>query len=74
MIAEKIPVVQSLSLREKLLLANELLDEVEAAWKDAPPADSAILALLNRRFAEYERDPSTAISWEQFKTRRRESK
>jgi len=68
MIADKVPGIQTLSPQEKLLLANELWDQVEADQSDQP-AHAAIIELLDQRFADFQRDPSTAVRWEDFKSR-----
>ncbi len=68
MIAERIPALKELSLEEKWLLANELIDEVENHQEELPPSD-AIRAIVEQRFTEYEKDPSTALSLEAFKHR-----
>jgi putative addiction module component (TIGR02574 family) len=68
MIAEKIPAVSQLSVDEKWMLANELWDEVEE-HQESLSTSPAIIALVQQRFDEYERDPSTAITLEDFKRR-----
>jgi len=68
MIAEQIPAVKELSLQDKWLLANELWDEVEEHQEELSTS-SEIMAIVEQRFAEYERDPSTAMSLEEFKRR-----
>lgn len=68
MIAEQIPAVKKLSLQDKWLLANELWNEVEE-HQNKLPTSPEIMAIVKRRFAEHERDPSTAMSLEEFKRR-----
>jgi putative addiction module component (TIGR02574 family) len=68
MIAEKIPVLDQLSIEEKWLLANELIAEVDAQ-QTALPSSSEIQSIVAKRFAAYERDPSTAMTLESFKLR-----
>lgn len=68
MIAEQIPAVTELSLQDKWLLANELWDEVEEHQEELPSSPE-IIAIVEQRFAEHERDPSTAMSLEEFKRR-----
>jgi putative addiction module component (TIGR02574 family) len=68
MIAEQIPAVQQLTLEEKWLLANELWDEVDARQQELPTSPE-IIALVEQRLAEYERDSSTAMNLEEFKRR-----
>jgi len=68
MIADKIPALTELSIEEKWMLANELMDEVED-HQEAVPTSPEIMALVQRRFEEYDRDPSTAMTLESFKLR-----
>lgn len=66
MIAEQIPAVKELSLQDKWLLANELWDEVEE-HQEGLQSSPEIIAIVEKRFADHERDPSTAMSLEEFK-------
>ena len=68
MIAEQIPAVAALSLQEKWLLANELIREVEE-HQDELPSPPEVMELVQKRFDEYERDPSTAMTLEEFKVK-----
>lgn len=68
MIVETIPALGQLSLEEKWILANELMAEVEDR-QEALPCNPEIQAIVERRFAEFERDPSTAMTLETFKLR-----
>ena len=68
MIAERIPAVKQLSLQDKWLLANELWEEVEEHQQKLTTSPE-IMAVVEQRFAEFERDPSTAMSLEEFKRR-----
>jgi putative addiction module component (TIGR02574 family) len=68
MIAETIPALKDLSMEEKWLLANELIDEVESHQQELPSSE-AIRAIVEQRYAEYEKDPSTALTLEAFKLR-----
>ena len=68
MIADRIPQLAELTVEEKLLLANELWDEVERREKEIP-FDDAVLKLLERRAADFQQDPSSAVTWEEFKRR-----
>lgn len=68
MIAEQFPGVSELSIEQKWMLANELWNEVEERQQEL--ADSPeIRALVEKRFADYERDPSTAMTLDDFKVR-----
>jgi len=68
MIAEQIPAVNLLSLEDKWLLANELWNEVEEHQQKLPTSPE-IRAVVEKRFAEYELDPSPAMGLEEFKRR-----
>lgn len=68
MIAEKIPAVSQLSVDEKWMLANELWDEVEE-HQDKLTTSAEIISLVQSRFEEFDRDPSTAMTLEAFKQR-----
>jgi putative addiction module component (TIGR02574 family) len=68
MIAEQIPAVKNLSLEEKWLLANELWDEVEQ-YQQGLTTSPAVMQIVERRFADFERDPSTAMTLDEFKQR-----
>jgi len=68
MIAETIPALGQLSLEEKWLLANELIAEVEDQ-QAALPSSPEIQAIVEKRFAEFERDPSTSMTLDSFKLR-----
>ncbi len=68
MIAETIPALGQLSLEEKWLLANELIAEVEDQ-QAALPSSPEIQSIVERRFDEFARDPSTAMTLESFKLR-----
>lgn len=68
MIAERIPELEKLSTEEKLLLANELWADVEKRQEEIPFND-AVVELLDRRTAEFHKDPQSAVTWEEFKRR-----
>ena len=68
MIKDKIPELQKLSAAEKLALAYELWDDA-AADPDAIPVSDEVLNELDRRHAEYLRDPTQAVSWEAVKAK-----
>lgn len=67
---ERFPSLQQLSVEEKRLLASELWSDVEER-QDELPVSQEIVALVEQRFAEYEKDPSTALTLEEFKQRYR---
>lgn len=66
MIAEQIPAVAGLSLHEKWQLAVELWDEVDIRQEELP-ITPALLDIVEKRFADYERDPTTAMTLDEFK-------
>ncbi len=66
MIADKLPAIAGLSIEDKWSLAVELWDEVDQRQEELP-TNPAILKIVEQRFADYERDPSTAMTLEQFK-------
>ncbi len=68
MIAEQIPALSKLSLEDKWLLATELWNEVETNQFDLPNT-AEIEAIVEKRFAEFEQDPSTAMTLDDFKRR-----
>ncbi|WP_395746879.1 addiction module protein [Prosthecobacter sp.] len=70
MIAEKLPSIAGLSIEEKWTLAVELWDEVNERQSELP-TNQAILDVVEQRFADYERDPSTALTLEEFKRKYR---
>lgn len=68
MIAETIPQLKDLTIEQKFLLAAELW--VDAAnqqtdWESEPD----FVASLEKQLAEFRRDPSTAMSLDDFKRR-----
>jgi len=67
MIFEMFPELEKLTPEQKLLLANELWEQVVTSIDDE--RDEAILALLNRRFAEFEAHPETGGRWENLRDR-----
>jgi putative addiction module component (TIGR02574 family) len=68
MILERYPQIQQLSTLEKLELATELWDEVEADQASIP-ISAEHMAELDRREEEYARDPSRVTTWEAIKKR-----
>jgi len=66
MIAEKFPAIAGLSIEEKWNLAVELWDEVTER-QDELPTNLAILDVVEQRFADFERDPTTALTLQDFK-------
>ncbi len=68
MIAEKLPAIAGLSIEEKWNLAVELWDEVTER-QDELPTNQAILDVVEQRFADYERDPTTALTFDECKNK-----
>lgn len=68
MIAEQFPAVKQLSIDDKWMLANELWSEVEEHQEELT-TNPEIVSLVEKRFAEFERDPSTAMTLDEFKRR-----
>ena len=62
MILERFPDVRRLPNPEKNQLVIELLEELRES--EATVSDPILLALLDRRRAQFEADPSTARRWE----------
>jgi len=69
MIKETIPELQTLSPAEKFALAIELWDELASNPDEIPVTDEQ-LNELDRRFEEYQRNPSKVTSWEDVKQSR----
>jgi putative addiction module component (TIGR02574 family) len=63
MIAEKIAGIEKLSASEKMLLVSELWNEL-AAHPGEVPVQQKIIDELDRRIAEYERNPRAVTAWE----------
>lgn len=66
MIAEQIPALAGLTVEEKWLLAAELWAEVEE-HQEQLPATPDIRVILEQRMMDYERDPTTALSLDEFR-------
>ena len=70
MISDKLPELSGWTIEEKWNLAVELWDEVSERQEELP-TDSSILEIVEKRFAEYEKDPSSAMTLEEFKRKHR---
>ena len=66
MITGQLPSVSHLSIDEKRVLANQLWNEVEEHQDDLT-TNQAIMELVEKRFEDYERDPSSAMTLDDFK-------
>ncbi len=74
MIVDEYPELQRLTPERKLALAAELFEDATDCTSEKP--DPAMVALLDERLKEYERDPSSGSPWSEVKARilaRRES-
>jgi putative addiction module component (TIGR02574 family) len=58
-----------LSPAERIQLAEELWDSVAASPDSMPGLTQEQIAECERRLAEHDRDPSTALPWEEVRTR-----
>jgi putative addiction module component (TIGR02574 family) len=72
-ILEKIPEIRRLSPEEKLMLLTELWDEL-TAQSDEVSLSPEQEDLLDRRWHDYQKDPSQGASWEVVKDRVRRGK
>lgn len=68
MILETIPDVNRLTPAQKLLLVSELWDDLAAHPTEVPVSREQI-AELDRRMADYRRDPSQVTTWEAIQQR-----
>ncbi|MEA3213682.1 MAG: putative addiction module component [Chthoniobacter sp.] len=64
MILERFPEIQKLSPNERLQLYSELGDTL---FVDEPVTDPVVIAELDHRWAEYQRDPSSAKPWSEVR-------
>ena len=56
--------LMKLTPAERLEIANDLWDSVNAHPSSLPPPPDTQIAEAIRRLGEHEKDPSTALSWE----------
>jgi putative addiction module component (TIGR02574 family) len=54
--------LMELTPEERIQLAEDLWDSIAA--DEMPPLTDEQMVEMDRRFAEHERDPSTALPWE----------
>lgn len=54
---------------ERIALAEDLWDSVAANPQDLPPLTEEERAEIDRRLAEHERDPDSAVPWEEVRAR-----
>lgn len=72
MILEKIPELQHLTAKEKIILAEELWADAGDAGAELPPTEEHI-KILEERWQNYLDDPNSASTWEEVKKRLRKS-
>jgi putative addiction module component (TIGR02574 family) len=53
-----------LSIAERIQLVEDLWDSIAAESQNLPPLSDELCAELDRRVAEHEADPSSALTWE----------
>ena len=68
MILETIPDVNQMTPAQKLLLVTELWDDLAAHPTEVPVSREQIVE-LDRRIADYRRDPSRVTTWEAIQQR-----
>jgi putative addiction module component (TIGR02574 family) len=64
--ANPAPEYRKLPIPERLQLVEEIWDSIAQDAKALPLSDD-LRAELDRRWAEHERDPSSAIPWDQVR-------
>ena len=62
------PTLRDLSFAEKLLLVEDLWDDL-ASHPDGVPLSASVRSELDRRYAEYVANPAEGSSWEDVKRR-----
>lgn len=60
--------LRRLSVAERVQLAQDIWDTLEPTAEDLPLTEEQ-KEILDRRLAEHEADPASAIPWESVKTR-----
>lgn len=58
-----------LSVAERLQLVEDLWDSIAAESEKLPPLSAEQCAEIDRRIAEHERDPSSAMDWDTVRER-----
>jgi len=59
--------LMKLSAAERIQLAQDLWDSI--ALEDMPPLTPEQVEEMDRRLAEHQRDPGTAVPWEEVRAR-----
>jgi putative addiction module component (TIGR02574 family) len=65
--ADPAPEYRKLPIPERIQLVEEIWDSIAQDAKALPLSDE-MRAELDRRWAEHERDPSSAVPWEQVRS------
>ena len=73
MILEALPQVQRLSKPEKMLLANELWEELAGDATEMPLTKEQVVE-LDRRMEHYRQHPEDVTTWEEIKARLKQRK
>jgi len=68
MILEQHPELSRLSPADKLMLVNELWDDL-ASNPDQIPVSDEVVAELDRRMEVYKKDPTAVSTWEEIQLR-----
>ncbi|HTQ15660.1 MAG TPA: addiction module protein [Rhizomicrobium sp.] len=58
-----------LSIAERIQLVEDLWDSIAAESGKLPPLTAEQRARIDRRLAEHEKDPSSALDWETVRDR-----
>lgn len=69
MATERLSELLRLSVAERIQLAEDLWDSVAADPEALPPLTEAQQSEIQRRLAEHERDPSSARTWDEVRSR-----
>jgi putative addiction module component (TIGR02574 family) len=57
-----------LSVAERIQLVEDLWDSIAADTENLPPLTEEQITEIEGRLAEHEKDPSTALDWEDVRT------
>lgn len=70
-ILSQYPELRQMSDDQKLVLVEELLSDIGGPAEDLP-VSAALWSEIDRRMAEYERDPSQVVPWREARERFRQ--
>ena len=62
------PEFSSLSVAERIQLAEDIWDSIAAGNPESAPLTSAQLQEVQARLQAHDQDPSTAVSWDQVRS------